>query len=133
MDRLLLDPRVVGAAKLLGITVMQAKETAGGLNMPLLALLGFEEALVGEIVQQYVMGWPLVKPEKEGGLSTHMRNLNSWYKAHIKKGDFKRFISVDVREEHYFKRYLIHISLDELFQLFNQRDLDKSIMSVYCL
>jgi hypothetical protein len=56
MDRLLLDPRVVGDAKLLGITVMQAKEIADGLNMPLLALLGLEEVPVGEIVEQYVMG-----------------------------------------------------------------------------
>jgi hypothetical protein len=35
---------------------MQAKEIAEGLNMPLLALLGLEEAPVGEIVEQYVMG-----------------------------------------------------------------------------
>jgi hypothetical protein len=85
-DRLLLDPRVVGAAKLLGISVMQAKETADGLNMPLLALLGLEEAPVEEIVEQYVLGGPLIKPEEERGLSTRMRNLNSWYKEHIKKG-----------------------------------------------
>jgi hypothetical protein len=51
-----LDPRVVGAAKLLGITVMQAKEITDGLNMPLLALLGLEEAPVEEIVEQYVLG-----------------------------------------------------------------------------
>jgi hypothetical protein len=56
MDRELLDPRVVGAAKLLGITVMQAKETAARLNMPLLALLGLEEVPLGEIVERYVMG-----------------------------------------------------------------------------
>jgi hypothetical protein len=85
MDRLLLDPRVVGAVKLLGITVMQTKETADGLNMPLLALLGLEEAPVGEIVERYVMGGPLIKPEEEGRLSTHMRNQNGWYKAHTKK------------------------------------------------
>jgi hypothetical protein len=82
---LLIDPRVVRAAKLLGVTVMQAKETADGLNMPLLALLGLEEAPVGEMVEQYVLGGPLIKPEEEGGLSTHMRNLNYWYKEHIKK------------------------------------------------
>jgi hypothetical protein len=74
--RLLLDPRVVGAAKLLGISVMQAKETTDGLNMPLLALFGLEEAPVGEIVEQYVLGGPLIKPEEERSLSTHMRNLN---------------------------------------------------------
>jgi hypothetical protein len=35
---------------------MQAKETAAGLNMPLLALLGLEEVPVGEIVENYFMG-----------------------------------------------------------------------------
>jgi hypothetical protein len=86
MDRELLDPGVIGAARALGITVMQAKETMAGLNMPLLALLGLEEAPVGERVEKYVMGGPLIKPEKEGDLSTNMRNLLSWYKTHIKKG-----------------------------------------------
>jgi hypothetical protein len=56
-----------------------------------------------------------------------------WYKAHTDKRDFKRFITLDVREEHYFKRCLIHIPLDELFQIFNQRELDKFIISCYCL
>jgi hypothetical protein len=75
MDRELLDPSVVGPTKLFGITIMQAKETAAGLNMPLLVLIGLEEAPVGEIVERYVMGGPLIKPEEEGGLSANMRNL----------------------------------------------------------
>jgi hypothetical protein len=45
----------------------------------------------------------------------------------------KYFFTVDVREEHHFKRYLIHIELDKLFQILNQRDLDKSIIVCYCL
>jgi hypothetical protein len=49
MDRELLDPRVVGAAKLIGETVMEAKETVAALNISLLAMLGLEEAPVGEI------------------------------------------------------------------------------------
>jgi hypothetical protein len=56
MDRELLDPRVVEAAKLLGVTVMEAKESAAALNISLLAILGREEAPVGEIVERYVMG-----------------------------------------------------------------------------
>jgi hypothetical protein len=95
-------------------------------------MLGLEEAPVGKIVVKYLLGRPLINPEEEGGLSTNMRNLLDWYKMHIKK-DFKRYIMLDVREEHHFKRYLIHIQLDELFQLFNQRDLDKSIITSYCL
>jgi hypothetical protein len=38
-----------------------------------------------------------------------MQNLLGWYKTHIEKKDFKGYIMADVREEHYFKRYLIHI------------------------
>jgi hypothetical protein len=115
------------------MTVVKAKETAAGLNISLLAMLGLEEAPVGQIVEKYAMGGPLIKPEEEGGLSTNMQNLLGWYKMHIEKKDFKRYIMVDVREEHYFKRYLIHIQLDELFQLFNQHNLDKSIIASYCL
>jgi hypothetical protein len=132
-DRLLLDPRVVAAAQLLGLTVREAKENADLLNVPLLVMLGLEEAPVGEVVEQYVLGGPLIKPEEERGLSTHMRNLLGWYKVHIQKKDFKRFILLDVREEHYFKRYMVHIPMDELFHIFNQRDLDKSTISCYCL
>jgi hypothetical protein len=56
MDRELLDPRVVEAAKLLGVTVMEAKESAATLNISLVAMLGLEEAPMGEIVERYVMG-----------------------------------------------------------------------------
>jgi hypothetical protein len=133
MDRELLDPKVVEAAKLLGVTVTGAKESAAALNISLMAMLGLEEAPVGEIVERYVMGEPLIKPEEEHGLSTNMRNLLGWYKMHIQKKGFKRFILLDVREEHYFKRYLLHIPLDELFYIFSQRDLDKSTISCYCL
>jgi hypothetical protein len=56
MDCELLDPRVIGAAGALGMTVMKAKETATELNISLLALLGLEEEPVGQIVEKYVMG-----------------------------------------------------------------------------
>jgi hypothetical protein len=133
MDRVLLDPRVVEATKLLGVTVTEAKESAAALNISLMAMLGLEEVPVGEIVERFVMGGPLIKPEEERGLSTNKQNLLGWYKAHIQKKDFKRFILLDVREEHYFKRYLLHIPLDELFHIFNQCNLDKSTISCYCL
>jgi hypothetical protein len=114
------------------MTVMKAKETVTRLNISLLAMLGLEEAPVGQIVEKYVIRGPLINPEEEDDLSTNMRNLLGWYKMHIKK-DFKRYIMADVREEHYFKRYLIHIQLDELFQLFHQCELDKSIIASYCM
>jgi hypothetical protein len=82
-------------------------------------MLGLEEALVGQIVEKYVLGGPLINPKEEGGLSTNMQNLLGWYKMHIKK-DLKHYIMADVREEHHFKRYLIH-------------ELEKSIITSYCL
>jgi hypothetical protein len=38
------------------MTVMKAKETATGMNISLLAMLGLEEAPVGQIVEKYVLG-----------------------------------------------------------------------------
>jgi hypothetical protein len=48
-------------------------------------MLGIEEAPVGQIVPQYVLGGPLISPEEEDGLSTNMQNLLGWYKVHIKE------------------------------------------------
>jgi hypothetical protein len=84
-DRELLDPRVIAAAAALGMTVMKAKETAARLNISLLAMLGLKEAPVGQIVEKYVLGGPLVNPKEEGGLSTNMQNLFGCYKMHIKR------------------------------------------------
>jgi hypothetical protein len=75
MDSELLDPRVIAVAGALGMTIMKAKETATRLNISLLAMLGLEEAQVGQIVEKYVIGVPLIKPEEEDDLSTNMRNL----------------------------------------------------------
>jgi hypothetical protein len=88
-DHELLDPRVIAAARALGMTVMQAKETAAEMNLSLLAMLGIEEAPMGQILQKYVLGGPLISPEEEDGLSTHMQNLLGWYKVHIQNKDFK--------------------------------------------
>jgi hypothetical protein len=93
-DQLLLYPRVVAAAQLLGLTVRDAKENAAILNVPLLVMLGLEEAPVGEVVEQYVLGGPLIKPEEERGLSTHMQNLLGWYKVHIQKKGLQTFYSL---------------------------------------
>jgi hypothetical protein len=49
-DRELLDPRVIAAAGALGMNIMQAKETEAEMNLSLLAMLGIEEAPVGQIV-----------------------------------------------------------------------------------
>jgi hypothetical protein len=129
----LLDPIIIQSAKRLNMSVTQAKEIAAGMGLSLRQMFGIEEVPRGQISLQYVLRGPLISPEAEAGLSRHMRNLLNWYKVHIKKKNMKQYFTEDVREEHHFKPYLIHIQLDKLFQLFNQCALDKSIIACYCL
>jgi hypothetical protein len=58
----------------MNMSVSQAKEAAAAMNLSLLQMLGIEEAPKGEIALQYVLRGPLIRPEEEAGLSTHMRN-----------------------------------------------------------
>jgi len=132
-DLNLLDHRAIAAAREQGITVSQAWETARSMGMTLGQLLGYEEGPLLEIARAYVKGESMVSNEELERLSTHMRNLHDWYMVHTSKTHAKEWIPVDVREEHYFKCYNIQVQLTELFQLFQQRDLDKSILACYCL
>jgi hypothetical protein len=84
-DYELLDPRIIDDARALNMSVSQAKEVAAAMSLSLLQMLGIEEVPKGEIALQYVLRGPLISPEEEVGLSTHMRNLLSWCKEHIKK------------------------------------------------
>lgn len=81
---------------------------------------------------QYRLGKDLVTKEDWANLPTRMRALHKWYKDASADGD--EILSVKLRDEHYFMgEQTIHIDFDELFQLFNQKALDKSIISCYCL
>ncbi|XP_071676863.1 uncharacterized protein [Lolium perenne] len=60
-----------------------------------------------------------------------MRNLHTWYGVAAKGG--METIMVRVKEEHYFQEYSVSVDFSELFQLYNLRALDKSIVSCYCL
>ena len=124
----LLDPRFVNAAREQGVTVQEAKESATSVGISLAQMLGLDDTPMGPLARKYVKREPLVTPEEEKSLPTNMRQLHDWYKDHIKNKNCKEYITADVREEHHFKRYGIHIQLDELFQLFNGRELDKSII-----
>lgn len=133
-DLELLDPRAISAAALQGITVSQAREKAAGFGMSLGQLLGYEASPMLQVAWKYVKGKPMLEHSTElEQLSTHMRNLHDWYMTHTSKKDAKEYIAVPVKEEHYFKSYTIHVQLNELFQLYNMRALDKSIISCYCL
>jgi hypothetical protein len=115
------------------LTVTSAREQAANLGITLRELLGLDEAPVKEVVITYVPNGPLVEPAQEEDLPPQMKNLLRWYKGYIKTNTGKEYIYAEVRHEHHFKHYYVTVNVSELFQLFNLRELDKSIISCYVL
>ena len=85
-----------------------------------------------EIKWKYVQGQPLVEPDKVKNLPTRMYELHDWYMK-ITKISNRESLMVQVKEDHYFNKKALAIEYLELFQLYNQDALDKSIVSCYCL
>ena len=85
-----------------------------------------------EIKRKYVRGQPLVEPEEVKNLPTRMYELHDWYMK-ITKISNRESLMVQVEEDHYFHKKALAIEYSELFQLFNQDALDKSLVSCYCL
>ena len=106
---------------MLGITVGQLLEIE---PMPLLRK--------EDIKWKYVRGQPLVKPEEVKKLPTRMYELHDWYMK-ITKSYNRESLMVKVKEERYFHEKYLWVEFPEMFHLFNQHALDKSIISCYCL
>ena len=132
-DAELMDPTIIAAAAEQGMTVTGAREQAALIGMTLRALLGLDEAPMKEVVFTYVRNGPLVEPAQDEDLPRQMKGLLNWYKGYIKHENAKDYIYAEVKYVHHFKRYWVQIPLSELFQLFNLRELDKSIISCYVL
>ena len=110
------------------------REMAREMGITVEQLLGMEEVPafnVNELARKYVPGEPLVSKDEEKLLSTQMRNLHEWYLREIKVG--RESLMVKVKPEHYYHEKDVWIENEELFQLFNQKALDKSLVSCYCL
>ena len=84
-----------------------------------------------ELAWKYVPGKPLVRPDEEELLPTQMRKLHQWYLREVNAG--RESLMVKVKPEHYFHGNDVWIEFPEIFQLFNQDALDKSLVSCYCL
>ena len=108
-------------AEVLNITVGQLLEIE---PMPLLR--------EDEVKWKYVWGQPLVAPDKVKNLPTRMYELHQWY-MNITKISDRLSLMVNVKEEHYYHEKVVSVEYSELFQLYNQDALDKSIISCYCL
>ena len=88
--------------------------------------------LTAELAYRYSYGKPLLRADKFPHLGTQMRRLHEWYMKACVEGEI--MLIVGVRDEHYLcGNDEIHIEFEELFQLFNQDAMDKSLISCYCL
>ena len=85
-----------------------------------------------EINRRYVRGQPLVEPDKVKNLPTRMYELHQWY-MNITKISNRESLMVNVKREHYYHEKALAVEYSELFQLYNQDALGKSIVSCYCL
>ena len=83
-------------------------------------------------IQRYEYGKPLVKDESS--LSTMMRRLHDWYMKTCKESEGRNILTLRVREEHDLVGIeLLNVPFEEFFQFFNQKVLDKSTITCYCL
>ena len=98
-------------------------------------LLGIEDLPTNidekDLAWKYVPGNPLVRPEEVELLPTQMRKLHHWYLREVKAG--RESLMVKVKPEHYCHGNDVWIEFPEIFKLFNQDALDKSLVSCYCL
>ena len=85
-----------------------------------------------EIKWKYVRGQPLVEPDKVKNLPTRMYELHQWYMDITKRSD-RESLMVQVKKDHYYHEKPVTVEYSELFQLYNQDALDKSIVSCYCM
>ena len=108
------------------------EDMARDLGLTVAQYLGKEEVPKADLAYRYEHGKPLVRPEQVPHLQTQMRRLHEWYMHASKEGNI--MLMVAVRDEHYIRGPdEINIDFEELFQLYNQDALDKSLVSCYRL
>ena len=77
-------------------------------------------------------GKPLVRPEELPNLPTRMLALHKWYLEACQRGE--NYILAGVKDEHFFNgKESVYIEFSELFQLYNLKEIDKTIITCYCL
>jgi hypothetical protein len=102
---------------------------AGEAGLSFEQMFGEGNIPTAELAWKYVHGEPLVRTERMPCLQTQMQNLHEWYIEFAEQG--RKMIMVSVRKEHFL--YDNELELEEIFQLYNQNDLDKALIKCYCL
>ena len=81
---------------------------------------------------QYVSGGPMVPPGVAEDLPTRLRSLNNWYEKAAKRRQIQFYFCPG--KDHFLGQdHAIPIEFRELFQFFNLRDIDVTIVSAYSL
>ena len=99
-------------------------------GMPIHEILHGEMPKV-EVAPKFVHGEPLFSSERLWDMPTQMRRFHEWYMKASK--EHRNWLILKVRKSHYFIEDEVPIEFTEFFQLFNLKELDKSILSCYCL
>ena len=85
-----------------------------------------------ELKHPFEIGKPLVRPNHVKDLPLKMRRVHQWYMKEAAKGG--NWIYVHHKNEHFgHGDDCVMIEFAELYQLYQMDDLDKSILSTYCL
>ena len=81
---------------------------------------------------RYHYGKPLVKDERS--LTTMMRRFHDWYMKTCRESGGRNTLTLRVREEHdLIGIELLNVPFEEFFQFFNQKALDKVMVTCYCM
>ena len=81
----------------------------------------------------YVKGGPMIRSRVEQeDIPTRLRKLNKWYERITKEGQTS-FLFLAGKDHFLGQHYPLPIPMEELFQVFNLRDIDISIVSCYTL
>ena len=81
---------------------------------------------------KYVYGKPLVKDERS--LTTMMRRFHDWYMKTCRESEGSNILILRVREEHDLVGIeLLNVPFEKFFVFFNQKALDKLMITCYCL
>ncbi len=81
---------------------------------------------------KYHYGKPLVKVVRS--LSTMMRRLHDWYMKTCRESGGTNTLTRRVKEEHDLVGIeLLNVPFEDFFQFYNQKSLDKTTITCYCL
>ena len=125
-------PNVVDCLDPTLVALYKDEADANNMSIPeYLSRLEFIQTDDVQIAYQYKYGKSLVRAEELPNLSTQLRRLHNWYLDACKDG--QNWFMVAIKDKHYGRTDVMNIEFCELFQLFNQDALDKSLLSAYCL